>query len=537
MEKDLNNKHFNINSMGKKIFILMFMCMFLFNSSYAQSPILIWEFEEGTGNIAFDSSNNNHLGLLSGGANFESSNTAYGNFDVDFDNNNDYITTTIYEPIKRNLSLSIWIRPDTTQEDSIINIYGENYNMYFQFLVDSDNGRSFYFNNNGGGQTISLNTNSISTQNYAHFVLNIDFINEQLSYYENGIFINNFPISNINYNDENYYIRLGTNDNNGEDFDGDIDAFKMFDFLVNQTQVNELYNSNTITYFNEIEPEIPVIEKNIINTMSPFDGGNYTNPINFQINLNEKSTCDLYIDNNKIKTFEDTNAFIYDEVLTFEEHSYFIYCEHNNINVTNYELSEIINFNVIKGSPSQINFIISGLDFNVDDENLYLVTPCLKRVMSVGGIGKGIDKELNKGSSHYFQALQKGVASFTLSENTHEFCLINGYVEYSENGFTQDFNINEVVGVVELGEFNLPSNVTQSYSIETELIDIYDTINPKAWGKTWASIIGGIVLLILGVVVLIAGMMSGNGKIVIGGVLLCLSAVGVEFHGLVGLLI
>lgn len=187
-------------------------------------------------------------------------------------------------------------------------------------------------------------------------------------------------------------------------------------------------------------------------------------------------------------------------------------------------------------TPTNITFSVQGTDFEVYEQSFYMVTPCIKNIVQFGDLTKDIINNLNQGS-YYFQKLNNGIATFSVVEGTHEFCLINGQIQYSEDNFTQDFHINQVEGVLELGRFDVDSNITNSFQIITETFETYAKSNPKAWGQTWAGIIGGIILLIVGCLVIIAGIYAENGKIVIAGALLVASALGVSFVGIAGVLL
>lgn len=257
----------------------------------------------------------------------------------------------------------------------------------------------------------------------------------------------------------------------------------------------------------------------------------------FFIQTSIPSTCLFYVDN--IVSFEDSNkiAYSWNHNLNVGQYEGSIYCYYDLNNTRYYELIEPFLFNITLEDLTQIGFSVSGSDFDIDDKEMYIVTPCIRNIVQFGKLTQNALQKLNDGHSYYFQKLNNGRAYFWLYEGNHEFCLINGQIQYDENNFTSKYNINTVDGVLNLGNFNVNSEITNSYEITTEIFEIYGKSDPKAWGQTWRTIIGGLVLLTIGSLIVFVGVNLNNSKIVVAGALLVASALGVSLISFAGVLL
>ena len=540
MENNIKIKTFN-NSM-KRLSIFILLIITLMTSSYAvtQYEILQYRFEEGAGNIILDTSGFDNHGVRTGGR-WRGTSSVFGDDGFNFDGGNDYITSITTSSIPDEMSVSFWARPLSAQSDIIFTMYDTTDEM--KIYMDRDNVvNSLYMDYTDDiltPRSVALDSTIFNDNQYYHIVLAFDFLNNTIDYYRDGV------KSVITYNDsvnrESLIntLRIGVDNTRNGDFTGDMDEFRIFSFIVDQSQVNSLRIYNTILLEVDKEEEIPSAEDIIIKQTSPAENSTNSGVVNFDIELYHVADCDLFINGNFETKLIGQVMYSYQKTLHPQEDAkYFWYCEYiDGNNTLRYDLGNTIQFDVGLGDPSLITFFISGIDFDVSNENLYITTPCLKHVLNVGEIAKGADEAINKGREIYFEEVIDGEATFNISASNHEFCLVNGLIQYSQKGFTGNFNINEIHGVVELGTFDVPSNITQSYTIQTELLDIYDINDPKAFGETWGSIIGGLILLMLGVVILFAGVSTNNGKIVVAGVLLCLASMGISFTGFLGVLV
>ena len=342
----------------------------------------------------------------------------------------------------------------------------------------------------------------------------------------------------------NNVLRLGADRNQGSDFDGFLDSTRLFDFKVNSSQLDELINLNTITLY--VEPEEPIdtepnnkVEVNLINSTTP-TGTIVGTQAEFSLVLNERATCEFYLDNNFVYEFKDILGVTFTENVEKGEHDYFYYCYYI-YNGTEYFTLEKKSFN-LQIPDTTINFQFTGKDFSITDTQVYVTTPCLEEGRLSNSYIEGHEPYSSKYNPEgaYFQAVDNtGFASFNLTAEEHEFCLMTGRIVYNDEGTnTTSYTILDLEGVVELGTIKIPNQIESNYVIGLEQFDIYDKTNPKAWGQTWASIITGLLLAIVGALMLVVGARSekGGGAVVIGGILIAL-ALGFEINGLIGLVV
>lgn len=546
MEKYKNNKT-SCNYMKRKtksiigIFLLM---VFMITGTVfgVDALVLKYEYEEGGGNIVFDSSGNGFLAINTN-MNYVTNPVAFGTYAGDFDGYDDYIETTL--PLQNLLDFTIgtWVYPYSTARDTILDVDdGSQHKLEIQ--IQGGNIQMVYRDDSQNLQTLVLNGGNLPTGSYTHIALYINPVTEMYTFWLDGVIVSSGSIPNgYNAFDAPESCIIGTDATNTRDLDAVLDATFVLNFEATTDQINEMIEQNTITIEeeipNEVETELEglVMTDLIIDNYNPYQNENFSITDEINVNLNAPATCEFYVDSTLYKSGTDQISYTWSHDLNYGEYMGSFYCYYDYNDTRYYELIDQFPFIVTAGDPSVITFYISGSDYNVNDESLYISTPCAKHVMNVGKIAEDADKVINDGSEIYFQKIENGQSQFILSPDTYNFCLINGLIQYDENDYTTDFNINDIYGLVELGEFNLPSNVTQTYSIKTELLDIYDIANPKAFGETWGSILGGLILLLLGVIILFAGVKSNNGKIVVAGTILCLGAMGISFTGFLGVLI
>lgn len=524
------------NSMKKfSVFILFVLCLLSSTYANAQHEILQYHFEEGSGGVILDTSGFDNHGTRSGGR-WRTDAHVFGTYGFDFDGGNDYITSMTTSNIPDKMSVSFWIKSTSTAEDVIFTMYDttDEIIIYIDRDAGTDNLKLQYIDNNLIERSIDIDSNNFIGNQYYHIVLSFDFLNNSIDYYRNGVKNVITYTDTINRESNVNVLRLGADQDENGDLDGQIDEFRIFDFLTNQSQVLSLYNDNIITLSEEELPEILTQKRNIIKNTTPLYNSSINNPIHFSIELYHKADCELYVDNVLIQTFSNQLAYTYNTILPVANNTkYFVYCEYIDSNNTlNYELKDTTHFNVLDSIPQNVNFLINGIDFNVNDYNLWITTPCLNKGLKSLGL-QPYRTEYNPNGA-YFQKIKNGATTFNLSLGTYDFCLYNANFIVNDYGKTNNYDVVSFGGMIELGELDVPNNRSTSFTISVEQFDIFEKTNPKAWGQTWSSIVVGLLLGLLGLIVLIGGLASGNGKIVFVGAILILSAFGIEFTAFVG---
>jgi len=504
-------------------------------SAVTQIELLRYQFEEGSGSIVLDTSGNNfHATNI--GANYETTQATFGTYAIDFDGNGDYLTTISGSNIPELLSISLWVDMDGNPQTTLLNMFGNNDD--FKILLDSDGASNIELVYNDIGavpRTQTLSNNPFLINTMYHIVLNFDFINQTFKVYRNGILDGN---GNLNYQisreDGSNTLRIGANKLNGNEFDGDIDEFRIFFGNLNQSQVNTLYNTNTVTLITPPTTEEPVeiigsTPLNIINSTSPIEGGIVNNYMSYDIVLNYKSTCDLYLNNNLEETFTDVMAFTYEKIYSEEStQEYFVYCEFIDGNQSYFDVTPIINFDVTLG-VNNVNFVLYDEQDNLFyGENLYLVTPCLKEYVNI------FQTALNQQTDKYIQKIENGQANFNLDyTDEYEFCLIRGQINYQDDDYSKNFDLVEVNKQLDLGNLFV-KNDTYNYIFRIADTDIYTMYEPSFWDKTWAELFNLIISLIVGAMIITLGVITKSDKVIMGGIIVLIAGMGVSTLSIVG---
>lgn len=535
MVKDINKKKYNFFNMKNKFSLISILIILMFGSVFAQTQnnLLEYKFEEGGGSVILDTSGNDNHGTITGTTWSELK--KFGLYAMEFDGSNDFVQTITGETIPDEISFSFWVNSGTNAEMTVFSIFDTTDLIEFKF--DTNSQISFdYIDTSSLLQTVVLDSNTYTTDNYYHIVLNLDNINNQYSFYLDNALLSSGNLSSpINRQSLNDVLIIGTDSIGGNDFDGLVDEFKIFDFIVSESQVSELYSNNVITYI------IPVIEPDgtnkttIINYATPDNETLTKNAVEFNLNLIQSASCEFYLDNNLIYTFNDIVSVNFIESLENGEHKYFYYCSYlDENNILNYEMSKIYDIEVTQ-PPTEITFQIIGNDFNVNDEELYIQTPCAVEGYSAIGYTVGYQPKYNPRGINWVK-VENGLANFNITATTHDFCLFNGRVIINEEGQTINYNVQEKEGFLELGNFTIPSSEYQVYVLNVDLFEIYDKFNPEAYGKDWSSLAGAFIMFLLGGGLTFAGVRTESKVLTLIGGTLLLGAFGLTMSGVLTLI-
>lgn len=548
MENNIN-KQTNTISMKTKMLSLIFILFLSILSVNAvnQEKFLEWQFEEASGSIVFDSSGNNNNGIVTG-AIWDSIIKKNGAYSIFFDGNNDLITSINTFETDNVTTLSFWFyMTDDANNRYFFDIDDTNEEYELEFEKTPKHLFIGYINNTGGYTHQQVTTSVIVKNVWTHIIISYDNQNDRIILRRNGNLETNVSVTGgLNKEISLKNFKLGTNHQSTLFFKGNIDSLFMLNFVPNLSQVNELFTQNKITIpqingngeDNDTQIIQDIIERNFITDYYPKITDNVTQNGIFELLLNHTATCELYLNNKIINIQSNINAFSFEKTLEIgEEYTYFFYCYYYFNNYKYVDTTPYITFITQPPEPQKVYFQFIGTDFNVNDLDLYLVTPCMEKGFSSVG-GKEFlpyRSEYNKGGIT-FAKVENGLADIFVEQEINEFCLFNGKVIVNEEGKTSNYDIVSVNRQIPLGEIKTPNNVTSLYKVYLEQFDMYGKTNPKAWGMTWATIISGLLLFVLGLIITFAGVKTDNGKIVFVGAMLCLSAFGISVTGFVGLL-
>jgi len=533
------NKRKLLKDMRFNFILLMLSILFIVSTASAyteQHQLLRYQFEESGSSIILDTSGNGLHGVKTGG-NWDN-NEKFGLYAFKFDGDNDYIRTIAESYMPNDISIALWLRVDSgSEKETIFQIKDgiEEYTWYIDY-TDNNKIKFDYIDINEQMQTLTILDNGITNHIYEHYIFALNENN--ILTWKDSVLVKNVSLPVDRYLDNTFKImRVGRDvDTRYRYYDGLMDELRMFDFRLNQSQVNDLYNNNII-YFLETEEEsseednittaIPTI---IINSTYPLSGENISNMDSIQITNNIEADCELYINNEKIFSIDDTLAFSYNvNNLKSSQNEYFVYCDVVLDNTKQYEISDKINFHIEKPSKT-IDFYLydeTTEELLVDDD-LFIVTPCFKTA------GLLITNDLQKNQSFYIQKLINGVAYFDLEYTSeYDFCLARGKLNYKDDTFSTNYDIVDIEKQTELGKLFV-GNTTLNYQLMVDLTDLYTPLAPEFWGKTWGTLFLLIFGLVIGGLIIFAGVVTNNSKLSMVGVFVILAGMGVTFTTLLG---
>lgn len=541
MEKYKNNKN-KRNSMMKRFSFLMLMFTVLFSgSAFAlQQELIRYEFEENGGSVLVDSSGNaNHA--VNNGASWSSTTKKWGSYALNFDGN-DYGVSIADTDFPEQFTLSLWIRPNFNNNNpKCMFCMKDGDEMHsFRYFPDTDELKYIYQNESGSIITTDvLDSSAFTNDVWYHLVFVVDTITNKVTYYRNSILTTlldtTYP---INTNDDPKAIYIGTDYTITDYYRGYQDEVRLFEGLLVSGQIGSLFSTNGVILETEEDYEDNVTQpsviqlSNIINSTSPADNTSHYNPVQFTGLLNYEASCDLYVDNKIIESFYGMLAFTHQESLNVGEHTYFVYCEYQTGDTKYYDATGLRTVTVLENAPGTVDFTITGTDFDISTKNLFLTSPCLKEGMHIWSVSQPYNSQANPNGA-YFRQLSNGFTSFTLPNGVHEFCLFHGSIDYMTYNKTANYYIGKAYNNINLGKYQIPNNLTTSYSITVENFDIYGKGNPKAWGQTWITIIGSLLAFAIGLGLAYIGVENKEPKMVLVGALLIMLSLGYQLGNLI----
>ena len=380
-------------------------------------------------------------------------------------------------------------------------------------IINNNQKTIIYLNNiSVSNGTFQFNYKVSSEQNYDFFnfyingtrYLHVSGIQNSYTTYEKNL-------SNGVYNFTFEYIKDGNS--KGGDDRVYIDNLQ---YYINVTDDNSNDDNNSISKEH----------KNIINYTKPLNNENISKFDKITFLLNENANCNLYIDNDLVKSYKNIVSGSYDlETLNLGTHKYLLDCNVYKNNTKYVDNSNEITF-TIKEFKNTIDFYIYGKNKELlDYDDLYLMTPCAD------------DKEfkkywVNEDKKYYIQHLIKGHTVFDLAyTNEYNFCLLKGKINYKYDNFSKNYDFVDVEKQTNLGKLFV-KNDTLVYSLIVENDDLYKPTNPKFWDKSWSSLFNLVVSLLIGGFILLIGLITGYDKLFIVGGLIIALGFGLSIHSI-----
>src|SRR3989344_8892334 len=272
--------------MMKKSIILLFVLFLIpfvsavenINEEYSvdDNTLALWHFNEGEGNTAYDETNNENDGTITGATWTEGK---YGNGLV-FDGNNDLISVPYQRVlIPEHLTLEAWVKKSSNARGSVISKNGP---YYLGFINEDNKIRGAVYINNVGWVEVDGNT-ELELNRWYHIAMTYD--GESIKVYVNGVEDGATErTGNILITGQALYIGWGEPGVNFY-FNGAIDEAR----ISNISRTNfDLNRSPTLT---QILPSLVLYENtnktlNLSNYFSDSDGNLLNYSVSGDININ-----------------------------------------------------------------------------------------------------------------------------------------------------------------------------------------------------------------------------------------------------------
>ncbi|UCC97872.1 MAG: LamG domain-containing protein, partial [Phycisphaerales bacterium] len=166
-------------------FFVFVLGLVLTNRANAADPSLVgwWKFDDGSGNIAKDSSGNGNDGTLNGGAQWVEGQLGGA---IEFNGSNSYVSAPHIPLNSRSFTIAMWVNPVLYTDQQVIfgqhQTGSQNLSIHFR-LYGPNSGRvrmGFYSND------LDTSGNTIQENNWYHLTFWYDFENQNRRIYVNG---------------------------------------------------------------------------------------------------------------------------------------------------------------------------------------------------------------------------------------------------------------------------------------------------------------------------------------------------------------
>ncbi len=240
----------------------------LFENPWWLEPVAHWKFDEGEGDIAYDSIGNNHGTIY--GATWTAGKIGWA---LDFDGTNDYVETTTIDEIDQPISISAWIKTYGSNETQTIfgRNQGDSYVGYsYENCIRISKDNFVYFGDRppGGGVTYLTSTEPIEIGQWHHIVVTRD-ANSFATLYINGCFDNNDTVFNIDLVNVKY--RIGRVNTGHYPFNGLIDDVRIYDRALTDEEIWQIYQEGLGDKASNPYPEdgADLVDPNVVLSWTP----------------------------------------------------------------------------------------------------------------------------------------------------------------------------------------------------------------------------------------------------------------------------
>ena len=214
-------------------------------------PVASWNFDEGSGTVAYDGTANNNDGTLGGGtAAYEPSwvEGKYGGA-LSFDGTDDYVDCGNDESLNITdvITVEAWVKISSIERGNHDNNFLVKYQQW-GFGINSD--LDFTAFTWGDNLDTQLDNKPIALNTWFHCAMIYDQINEYLAVYKNGELV----AEDTSYTDKsvstNNNVLINGNDANGVGgINGTIDEVRIYNYVRTPEQILQDYNAGKGVYF------------------------------------------------------------------------------------------------------------------------------------------------------------------------------------------------------------------------------------------------------------------------------------------------
>ncbi len=207
-----------------------------------------WQFNEGTGTTAADSSGQGNTGSLTNmdGSEWEAGHTgAPGDSALHFDGSNDFVNVpdSTSVSVRRDLALSAWVNLDA-HSNSQKNIVAKSENNSYRWRLTghaTDPNEQWLLINDGTGHEVHFDGGAPTAGNWHHMAATVDFTERRVRFYVDGALTLAEDTSKTHIADHGAPLRLGAYDGGGgESFDGLLDDIAVYGRWLSSDQIASL---------------------------------------------------------------------------------------------------------------------------------------------------------------------------------------------------------------------------------------------------------------------------------------------------------
>jgi len=274
-----------------------------FKEQTPRTSLGYWKFDEGSGTTVNDALGK-YTGYITGTVRWQDPSSCKSKSCLSFNNINEYVSVSHnalnLPPAATELTLSVWLNPsDSTQPSGagvIAKGYGGGSESFVLDIINNDQLRFFTWNNGQLNTCVIYDWLTPHVNKWTNILVTYDGFSKTATIYENAKQIqkcDGFPTS-LSVNSHPLTIGSRQSSYSGYDlyFDGLIDEVRLYNYIVNETKINDIYNLSQETqetdskqkYFGFIipvpsKPEVEVVKDELFTSLEDLTKPVYGIPV------------------------------------------------------------------------------------------------------------------------------------------------------------------------------------------------------------------------------------------------------------------